>query len=117
MNPEAVPSHRSPILAEKFVLQYSFAAASNAAAVPLINEVGVGLTFTICKSDFANSWLLTTLAQHGLIGLQPFRCGKGAICLIVSGLLVFVVARWGSDMERAGMKTFPGLFKGVDFCQ
>lgn len=45
-----MPHIRSEVISGKYVVQYIFAAAATAAVEPLINSIGVGWTFTICKS-------------------------------------------------------------------
>ncbi len=47
---EVMPHIRSEVISGKYVVQYIFAAAATAAVEPLINSIGVGWTFTICKS-------------------------------------------------------------------
>lgn len=46
-----MPHIRSEVISGKYVVQYIFAAAATAAVEPLINSIGVGWTFTICKSE------------------------------------------------------------------
>lgn len=45
-----LPHSRPEVISGKYIVQYLFAAGSSAAVVPLINYIGVGLTFTICKT-------------------------------------------------------------------
>ena len=47
---EVLPHSRPEVISGKYIVQYLFAAGSSAAVVPLINYIGVGLTFTICKT-------------------------------------------------------------------
>lgn len=54
ISPEVMPHIRSEVISGKYVVQYIFAAAATAAVEPLINSIGVGWTFTICKSQ--NKW-------------------------------------------------------------
>ncbi|OBT65809.1 hypothetical protein VE03_03331 [Pseudogymnoascus sp. 23342-1-I1] len=54
MDEEVLPNSRIEVIGGKYIVQYLFAAGSTAAVVPLINSIGVGLTFTICKT-FLNS--------------------------------------------------------------
>ncbi|KAL3490189.1 major facilitator superfamily domain-containing protein [Aspergillus germanicus] len=77
---EALPSHRSAILAEEFILQYGIAALSSSIALPLIDSVGVGITFTIC-----------------------------AVCIVIGACLTLVVAVYGAEMQACAMKRFPTL--------
>ncbi|OJJ47979.1 hypothetical protein ASPZODRAFT_141531 [Penicilliopsis zonata CBS 506.65] len=44
---EVRPHQRSEVIAGKYIVQYIFGAASSAAVVPMIDSIGVGLTFTI----------------------------------------------------------------------
>ncbi|KAL5354401.1 hypothetical protein ACLOAV_000490 [Pseudogymnoascus australis] len=48
MDKEVLPNSRIEIIGGKYIIQYLFAAGSTGAVVPLINSIGVGLTFTIC---------------------------------------------------------------------
>lgn len=50
MDEEVLPRSRIEVIGSKYIIQYLFAAGSSAAVVPLINSIGVGLTFTICKA-------------------------------------------------------------------
>lgn len=50
MDEEVLPSSRIEVIGGKYIIQYLFAAGSSAAVVPLISCIGVGLTFTICKT-------------------------------------------------------------------
>lgn len=45
-----LPCSRPEVIGGKYIIQYLFAAGSTAAVVPLISSIGVGLTFTICKT-------------------------------------------------------------------
>ena len=51
MDKEVLPRSRIEVIGGKYIIQYLFAAGSSAAVVPLINSIGVGLTFTICKAS------------------------------------------------------------------
>lgn len=57
MDKEVLPNSRIEIIGGKYIIQYLFAAGSTGAVVPLINSIGVGLTFTICKT-FQILWLI-----------------------------------------------------------
>ncbi|KAH7161865.1 major facilitator superfamily domain-containing protein [Dactylonectria macrodidyma] len=46
---EVFPAERSEVVCSKYILQYIFGAASTAAIIPLLETVGVGWGFTICK--------------------------------------------------------------------
>lgn len=46
---EVSPRKKGEIMTGKYIIQYLFGAGSSAAVVPLIDSIGVGLTFTICK--------------------------------------------------------------------
>jgi hypothetical protein len=50
MGEEVLPRSRPEVISGKYIIQYLFAAGSTAAVVPLIRCIGVGLTFTICKT-------------------------------------------------------------------
>jgi hypothetical protein len=51
-----MPHIRSEVISGKYLVQYIFAAAATGAVEPLINSIGVGWTFTICKSVFKNNY-------------------------------------------------------------
>ncbi|KAJ5179862.1 hypothetical protein N7492_003072 [Penicillium capsulatum] len=68
---EVMPHIRSEVISGKYVVQYIFAAGATAAVEPLIQAIGVGWTFTICVA-FA----------------------------IVGGIFVFIITKWGIDMQR-----------------
>jgi len=45
---EAIPEERMAVISTKYLLQYSLGAApGNAAILPMINAIGIGLTETI----------------------------------------------------------------------
>ncbi|OJJ30637.1 hypothetical protein ASPWEDRAFT_121132 [Aspergillus wentii DTO 134E9] len=46
---EALPHKRGEVIAGKYIVQYMCSAGSSAAVVPMIDAIGVGLAFTICK--------------------------------------------------------------------
>lgn len=46
---EVIPAERSEVVCSKYILQYIFGATSTAAIVPIINAIGIGWSFTICK--------------------------------------------------------------------
>jgi hypothetical protein len=54
---EMIPQHRSEVISCKYIVQYIFAAGATAAVEPLIGVIGVGWTFTICKSSTLRSYL------------------------------------------------------------
>ncbi|KAJ5195294.1 uncharacterized protein N7498_008732 [Penicillium cinerascens] len=68
---EVMPHIRSEVISGKYVVQYIFAAAATAAVEPLINSIGVGWTFTIC-----------------------------VFFALIGGVFVFMIVRWGLDMQR-----------------
>ncbi|KAJ5142210.1 hypothetical protein N7526_003205 [Penicillium atrosanguineum] len=68
---EVMPHIRSEVVSGKYVVQYIFAAAATAAVEPLINSIGVGWTFTIC-----------------------------VFFALIGGVFVFMIVRWGLDMQR-----------------
>ena len=70
----------------KYVIQYMFSAGSSAAVVPVIHAIGVGWTFTICKSSCQDDQCLLIIV--------------GVVFSIIGGLLVWVVTKWGLDMQR-----------------
>jgi hypothetical protein len=45
---EALPSRRSEVISGKYIIQYIFSAGASALVVPVIDDIGVGWTFTIC---------------------------------------------------------------------
>ncbi|THC99333.1 hypothetical protein EYZ11_001145 [Aspergillus tanneri] len=68
---EALPEQRREVISGKYIIQYIFAAGSSALVDPVIDRIGVGWTFTICVA-FS----------------------------IIGGSLVFLITRWGLDMQR-----------------
>jgi hypothetical protein len=46
---EVLPDIRAEVISGKYIVQYLFAAGSSAAVLPVINAIGVGWAFTICK--------------------------------------------------------------------
>lgn len=86
---EAIPEQRIKIIASKYFIQYIFGAAGNAAIVPLIDGVGVGIASTIGKviAQVLRSWQIQTLTYSGVI------------LVLAGGCLVLVVARWGRSMQ------------------
>lgn len=56
-----MPHIRFEVISGKYAVQYIFAAGATAAVDPLINAIGVGWTFTICKlsKSFECSKILT----------------------------------------------------------
>lgn len=46
---EVRPSEKSEVVAAKYIMQYAFGAMSTAAIVPLIDAIGVGWAFTLCR--------------------------------------------------------------------
>lgn len=75
------------MIASKYFVQYIFGAASNAAIVPLIDSVGVGIASTI------GSFSSYTLEGRFLTFLV------GVILVILAGILVLIVATYGRDMQ------------------
>ena len=49
MDTEVIPQQRTHVITGKYFIQYIFGAGGSAAAVPMIDGMGTGLTFTICK--------------------------------------------------------------------
>lgn len=45
---EALPVHRAEVISGKYIVQYIFSAGASALVVPVIDQIGVGWTFTIC---------------------------------------------------------------------
>lgn len=78
---EAIPEQRIKIIASKYFIQYIFGAAGNAAIVPLIDGVGVGIASTIGKatSHVSQSCLSQTLTVDRCY-LGPCRWLFGACC-------------------------------------
>ncbi|KAL4964654.1 putative MFS transporter [Aspergillus stella-maris] len=75
---EASPRHRAEVISGKYIIQYIFSAGASALVVPLIERIGVGWTFTIST------------------GFTLF-----------GAFLVFVIAKWGIDMQRFVERRFP----------
>ncbi|KAF9884689.1 hypothetical protein FE257_001318 [Aspergillus nanangensis] len=48
---EVIPSRKTEVISGKYIMQYIFGAGATGAVVPMINTIGVGLTFTICGHD------------------------------------------------------------------
>ncbi|KAI4855013.1 MFS general substrate transporter [Aureobasidium sp. EXF-8846] len=67
---EAIPEQRTAVIASKYFIQYIFAASGNAAIVPLIDTIGIGLAATI-----------------------------GVILCICGGVLVWMLAKHGASMQ------------------
>lgn len=63
---EAIPEQRTAVIASKYFIQYIFGASGNAAIVPLIDSIGIGLAATIgvilCICGGVLVWML---AKHG----------------------------------------------------
>ncbi|KAI5237013.1 MFS general substrate transporter [Aureobasidium subglaciale] len=63
---EAIPEQRTAVIASKYFIQYIFGASGNAAIVPLIDSIGIGVAATIgvvlCITGGVLVW---TLAKHG----------------------------------------------------
>ncbi|KAL4799990.1 major facilitator superfamily domain-containing protein [Aspergillus venezuelensis] len=75
---EAIPRNRAEVISGKYIIQYIFSAGASALVVPLIDRIGVGWTFTIS-------------AGFTLFG----------------AFLVFLIAKWGVDMQRFVERRFP----------
>lgn len=43
------PAEKTEVVAAKYIMQYAFGAISSAIIVPLVDSVGVGWAFTLCK--------------------------------------------------------------------
>jgi glycopeptide antibiotics resistance protein len=73
---EAIPEQRTAVIASKYFIQYIFAASGNAAIVPLIDSIGIGLAATIgvilCVCGGVLVWML---AKHGA-SMQAFIDAK-----------------------------------------
>ncbi|THW16254.1 MFS general substrate transporter [Aureobasidium pullulans] len=67
---EAIPEQRTAVIASKYFIQYIFGASGNAAIVPLIDSIGIGLAATI-----------------------------GVILAISGGILVWTLAKYGGEMQ------------------
>lgn len=67
---EAIPEQRTAVIASKYFIQYVFGASGNAAIVPLIDSIGIGLAATI-----------------------------GVILAISGGILVWTLAKYGGEMQ------------------
>lgn len=87
-------------MAGKYIIQYIFGAASSAAVQPLLDSIGVGWTFTICKSF---------QALH-----EPILITAGVFFSLIGGGLVWVITKWGLDMQQWAEQTFD-LDKKPDF--
>lgn len=48
---EVSPPEKAEVICSKYIVQYIFGAACTAAVVPLIDAIGVGWAFTLCKFD------------------------------------------------------------------
>ncbi|KAL2846770.1 major facilitator superfamily domain-containing protein [Aspergillus pseudodeflectus] len=68
---EALPSRRSEVISGKYIIQYTFSAGASALVVPVIDDIGVGWTFTI-----------------------------SAFMTLTGAVLVVMIARWGIEMQR-----------------
>lgn len=55
---EVYPRMKSEVMSGKYIIQYLFGAGSSAAIVPLIDAIGVGLTFTISEYLVSSHFLL-----------------------------------------------------------
>lgn len=70
-------------MAGKYIIQYIFGAASSAAVQPLLDSIGIGWTFMICKFCFlldtassdADSFRCVLLSFRGFIGLGDHKMG------------------------------------------
>ncbi|KAH0293261.1 MFS general substrate transporter, partial [Aureobasidium sp. EXF-3399] len=73
---EAIPEQRTAVIASKYFIQYIFGASGNAAIVPLIDSIGIGLAATIgvvlCICGGVLVWML---AKHGA-AMQAFVDAK-----------------------------------------
>ncbi|KAL5338846.1 major facilitator superfamily domain-containing protein [Aspergillus crustosus] len=75
---EALPIYRSEVISGKYIIQYIFSAGASGLVVPLIYKIGVGWTFTI-----------------------------SAAFTLTGGVLVFIVARYGIEMQMWAERRFP----------
>ncbi|KAL4874102.1 hypothetical protein BDV12DRAFT_191965 [Aspergillus spectabilis] len=75
---EALPSHRSEVISGKYIIQYIFSAGASALVVPLVDEIGVGWTFTI-----------------------------SAFFTLTGGVFVVIISRYGINMQRWMERRFP----------
>lgn len=67
---EVLPKQRAEVIASKYMVQYTFSAVGSAAIVPLIDAIGVGLAGTI-----------------------------GVVFALAAGVLTFVTANYGLNMQ------------------
>lgn len=87
---EVMPHIRSEVISGKYVVQYIFAAGATAAVEPLINVIGVGWTFTICEYKLSSECFV---AAHS----NPVT---GVVFALIGGTCVFIITKWGIDMQR-----------------
>lgn len=87
-------------MAGKYIIQYVFGAASSAAVQPLLDSIGVGWTFMICTFFQALR--------------EPILTTAGVFFSLIGGGLVWVITKWGLDMQQWAEQAF-GLAKKPDF--
>ncbi|KAL2817367.1 major facilitator superfamily domain-containing protein [Aspergillus granulosus] len=64
---EALPSRRSEVISGKYIIQYIFSAGASALVVPVVDDIGVGWTFTICAfMTLAGAFLVVLIARRGI---------------------------------------------------
>ncbi|OLN85267.1 Dityrosine transporter 1-like protein 3 [Colletotrichum chlorophyti] len=62
---EALPQHRTAVISGKYIVQYTFGAASVGGVVPLVDAIGVGWTFTISAiAAFLSGVLVLMMAKY-----------------------------------------------------
>ena len=64
MGTEVIPQQRTNVITGKYFIQYTFSAGGSAAAVPMIDGMGTGLTFTICLLYILASIWLSSNANY-----------------------------------------------------
>lgn len=88
---EVIPEKRSEVVTSKYIIQYIASAIATAIIVPMIDGIGVGPSFCICKY---NSFYLVFiwLTCHKVVGLQ-FLGGFFVLCIAKAELVSKVLSR------------------------
>lgn len=82
------PGEKAEVVAAKYFVQYAFGAMSTAAIVPLIDSVGVGWAFKLCKyfADISRIRCKGVYSYDAVMFLD-----------ILGGLFILIIAQFSPD--------------------
>lgn len=86
------PAKKAEVICSKYIVQYLFGAGSSAAIVPLIDAIGVGWSFTFCKSLHVKLACKTLTAAILVVALD----------FIGGGLVLIITRFWTKVSEESG---------------